>query len=715
MKRFVIGIIATAALGAGAQSWQDSSLADDERINAVLKEMTVEEKISLLGFSGVPRLGIKAPGGSEAIHGLVIGGPAWGDRSAELQQETTCFPQGYGLGETWDTALLRQIGRQMGIEARAVNQRSGYRSQAGLVLWAPNADIARDPRWGRTEESYGEDPFLTGELAAAMVRGLQGPDPKHWLAASLMKHFLANSNETERTTSSSDFPERQWREYYSAGFKRGFDAGGSSLMAAYNKVNGVPCAVHPMLRDVLAGEWGIDGIYATDGGAFRMLVTDHHYFDSLPEAAAACVKNGINLFLDQYAEAVRGALGNGSLFEGDIDMTLQGKLRVMLRLGLLDSPVDTDNPYACIGVTESFEPWSTAEARALARKAADKSIVLLKNDGGLLPLDGRAIRRIAVIGNRADTVLGDWYSGKRPYSITPLRAIQSCADSLGIEVRHVVDDRSGHAAEAARWADIAIVCVGNNPTMATDYETVPPWGAGANMGEGREALDRRSLQLDSEDLIRVVRKCNPNTVVALISSFPYAINWTAENVPAIIHCAQSGQELGSALAAAIFGALNPAGRLTQTWPKSIGDLPDLLDYDITHGRTYMYSQAEPLFPFGYGLSYSDFQYSALSIEREGERLLVKFDITNSSERDGEEVAQAYVSIPGDDAIRRLKGFSRIPVAAGETRTVSLEIPVSDLRLWNESAHCWQLPKGDFLVSVGPSSSSLPLNVKMTIE
>ncbi len=714
-KHLTYLIVALAALSANAQRWQSRQLNDQERIQAVLQEMTMEEKISLLGFGGIPRLGIKAPGGSEAIHGLVVGGPAWGDRSADVKQVTTSFPQGYGLGETWDTALVQQIGHQMGIEARAINQRSGYRSQAGLVLWAPNADIARDPRWGRTEEAFGEDPFLVGELSAAMVRGLQGPRHDYWLTASLMKHFLANSNETERTSTSSDFPEKQWREYYSAGFKSGFDAGASSFMAAYNKYNGVPCTVHPMLQDILAQEWGVDGIYSTDGGAFRLLLSDHHYFDSLPEAAAACIKSGINQFLDQFAPAARQALQDGLLTEEQIDKALEGKLRVMLRLGLLDNPLDTANPYANIGVTENFEPWSTQQAHDLARKAAQKSIVLLKNEKSLLPLDAKRIKRIAVIGNRADSVLPDWYSGMPPYAISPLKGIRHYADSLGFEVRYVTDDRSGHAAEAARWADAVIVCVGNNPTMATDYETVPPWGAGSNLGEGREALDRRSLQLDSEDLIRVARKHNPNTIVALISSFPYSINWTAENVDAILHCAQSGQELGSALAAAIFGEVNPAGRLTQTWPRAIDDLPDILDYDITHGRTYMYAQPTPLFPFGYGLSYSQFQYSNLYVEEDEDCLVARVDVTNKSNRDGEEVVQAYVTIPDDDAYQRLKGFNRVSIPAKSTSTVEIKMPFSSLMLWDENAHSWNLNPGTYTVAVGPSSASLPLKMDVPLR
>lgn len=697
-----------------AQKWQDRTLEDSVRIASVLDEMTIEEKIALLGHSGIPRLGIKAPGGAEAIHGLVLGGPAWSGRQPQMMQTTTSFPQGYGLGETWDTALVREIGQQMGIEARAVNQRSGYGSPSGLVLWAPNADIARDPRWGRTEETYGEDPFLVGELASAMVRGLQGPDSLHWLTASLMKHFLANSNETERTSSSSNFPERQWREYYSAGFKRGFDNGASSFMAAYNKYNGIPCTVHPMLQEILAKEWGVDGIYATDGGAFRLLVSDHHYYDDLPHAAEACIKNGINLFLDQHSDGVRKALKQGLLTETDINKALEGKLRVMLRLGLLDNPMNTDNPYGDIGVTRDFEPWNTSEARALARKATDKSMVLLKNRNKLLPLDGSKIRRIAVIGNRADTVLGDWYSGLRPYEVSPLQGIKHYADSLDIELRYVVDDRSGHVSEAAGWADVAIVIVGNNPTMATDYETVPPWGAGSNMGEGREALDRRSLQLDSEDLIRVVRKHNPRSVVVLISSFPYSINWTAEKVDAILHCAQSSQELGSTVAATIFGDVNPAGRLTQTWPSAIDDLPPLMDYDITNGRTYMYAKTKPLFPFGHGLSYTDFKYSNLKTSKDNEKIVVEVDITNLGFRDGEEVAQVYVNIPGDDASKRLKAFSRQNIKARTTKTFKMEIPFTDLQLWDEDTHSWKLHNGRYKISVGSSSASLPVSAQITL-
>ncbi len=718
MKKLILlsGICAFGLTALAAQPrWQDRSLSDRERISALIDAMTVDEKVQMMHGAGVERLGVRSPGSAEAIHGVVLGGPARAANPAYTKQPTTGFPQGYGLGETWDRELLYKIGEQMGVETRAIFQNPNSRVRTGLVLWAPNADIGRDPRWGRTEECYGEDPYLVGALAASMVKGLHGSDSTYWRAESLMKHFLANSNETERTQSSSNFSDDLWREYYSYGFRKGFEAGSSSYMAAYNRYNGVPCTVHPMLKEIVAEEWGVDGIVSTDGGAFSQLITTHHYFDSLPQAAAACVLNGVNHFLDRAAPAIKAALAAGSITEADIDRALYGKIMVMLRLGLLDNPLDSPNPYKNIGITEQLEPWNTDQARALARRAADESVVLLKNKRNLLPLSSEKIRKIAVVGNRADTVFVDWYGGLAPYMVSPLQAIRNYAESRGIEVRYVADDRSGFAAEAARWADVVIAVVGNHPVMSTDYEVAPPWGKGSNQSEGREALDRRSLQLDTEDLIRVVRKYNPNTVVTLISSFPYSINWTNDNVDAIVHCAQSGQELGNALVDVIFGEYNPAGRLTQTWPADIADLPDLMDYDITNGRTYMYSTATPLYPFGHGLSYSKFRYSGLKVRHSADKLEVTFDVTNTSSRSGDEVAQVYVTIPGDKASKRLKGFARKNIPAGSTEHFSIDIPVRDLYRWNSGSSSWQLAPGKYNIKVGPSSATLPLSASVSLK
>lgn len=697
-------------LGAGAQRWQDRSLSDDERVQALIQELTLDEKINLLGSDAIPRLGIADSRSNEAIHGVSLGGPAGNFR---MPQPTSSFPQGYGMGQTWDRELMYLFGEQIATEARALFQ-NPRGAGAGLVLWAPNADLGRDPRWGRTEECFGEDPVLVGALAASMIQGMQGPDPRYWRAASLMKHFLANSNEDKRESTSSDFNDGLWREYYSYGFWKGFTEGGAeSYMAAYNKYNGIPCTVHPMLKDVLAEEWNVKGIATTDGGAFKLLITGHDYYPDYATAAEACIKNGINRFLDRYDDAVREALQRGLITEADLDKVIAGRLYVKLKLGQLDNVYDTENPYLGIGIETPADPWNQPEAKALVRRATDESMVLLKNNG-LLPLDTARVKKIVVFGNRADTVLQDWYGGQMPYLVSPLQAMRQIADRNGIELKYFRYNQGDEAVKAAHEADVVIACVGNHPVTATDYEERPPWGKGANLGEGREAVDRQSLQLDTEDLIRLMHKANPNTVVMLISSFPYAINWTQENVPAIVHCAQSSQELGNSVAAVLFGNYNPGGRLTQTWPRSITDLPDMMDYDLTNGHTYMYYKADPLYPFGHGLSYTTFAYGKPKLSVSDDVLQVEFELSNTGDREGDEVAQVYVKIPGDKANKRLKGFARQRLQAGERRKVTIDIPLSDLRLWDETSNSWQLPHGKYAIQLGSSSADIRQKSAITL-
>ena len=363
--------------------------------------MTLDEKIECLDTNpSVPRLGIKGSGHVEGIHGLTQGGPGkWG---RPLTVPSTTFPQGIGLGETWDTDILRQAGEVEGYEARYVFQSPKYK-QGGIVIRSPNADLGRDPRWGRNEECYGEDAFFNGTMVVAFTKGLQGNHPKYWQSAALMKHFLANSNEDDRDKSSSDFDERLFHEYYALPFYMGVVEGGSrAYMAAYNAVNKVPMTINPVMQKVTREQWGQDGIICTDAGAMRLLVTAHKYYPDFETAAAETIKAGIGQFLDDYREAVRGALKKGILTEQDIDRALRGNFRVMIRLGLLDPPSLV--PYASIG-QESIDPWLTDKHKALALLATQKSIVLLKNSTNLLPLDKKSLKSIAVIGPRANEVL----------------------------------------------------------------------------------------------------------------------------------------------------------------------------------------------------------------------------------------------------------------------------------------------------------------------
>ena len=385
----------------------------------------------------------------------------------------------------------------------------------------------------------------------------------------------------------------------------------------------------------------------------------------------------------------------------------------MLKLGLMDAECPYDKQS--FGSDEDL-PWERQEFKDKARLVTQKSIVLLKNEGKLLPLDRGKVKKIAVFGNRAEAVLKDWYGALPAYRVSPLEGIKAKVEGTDVEMRFQRWDSDGTAQELAKWADVCIVCVGNHPATSPDWEgqTVQsPWAYGTVAGDGREALDRRSLQLETEDLIKVVWQANPNTVVTLISSFPFAINWTAKNVPAIVHLTQCSQELGNALADVLFGDYNPAGRLTQTWVSDILDLPNMLDYDIRHGRTYMYFKGKPIFPFGFGLSYTSFRYSGLRASRDGDDFVFRFKLKNTGSRDGEEVVQLYASFRGDDAARRLRGFERIAVAAGETKEVEIRVPADDLKLWDSNAHAFAFRGKRAKIQIGASSADIRL--KKTVK
>jgi len=693
--------------------FQNPNLDTEKRIDNLLSLMTLDEKVQALSTNpSVKRLGLIGTGHVEGLHGLALGGPGeWGGKNKK-PLTTTTFPQAYGLGETWDVELLQKVANVEGYESRFALQKY---NRGGLVVRAPNADIARDPRWGRTEESYGEDAFFNGTMTVAFVKGLQGNNSKYWQTASLMKHFLANSNEDGRTYTSSDFDERLWREYYALPFQMGVVEGGSrAYMAAYNKVNGIPAMVHPMLKNITQKEWGQNGIICTDGGAFKLLLSDHKYYADKYLGAAAAVKAGINQFLDEFVDGVYGALSNGYLKEKDLDEVLRGNYRAMIKLGMLDT--SEENPYSKIGKDkDTIDPWKTEAHRKIALEATQKSIVLLKNENGFLPLQKEKIKTVAIIGPRADEVLLDWYSGTPPYVITPLEGIKK---KLGnnVEVLVAKNNIDGKAAAIAKKADYVIMIIGNHPVCNAGWANCPV------PSEGKEAVDRQSLTLEQEDLIKVVYQANPKTVVALISSFPYAINWTQENVPAIVHMTQNSQETGTALADVLFGDYNPAGRLTQTWLKDITDLPELLDYNIRNGRTYMYSKKKPLYAFGHGLSYTTFKYNSVetsseTISKNGE-LKVTVSVTNTGNKDGDEVIQLYVKQLESKVERpekELKAFKRVFFKAGETKNVDLVVKAKDLEYWNTAKQTFELEKNTIEIQIGSASDNILLKKNIAVR
>jgi beta-glucosidase len=721
LSGWFLGLVLITGLArmAAAQAdypFRDPKLGDDQRIADLLGRLTLEEKLTLLGdHPKIPRLGIAFSGQVEGLHGLALGGPGGWGGGGKQPLPTTTFPQEKGLGATWDTDLLKKIATLEGYEAR-YDYQNPILSRGGVVVRAPNADLSRDPRWGRTEESYGEDPYLVGTLTIAFAQGLQGPDPKHWQAASLMKHFLANENEDTRSSSSSDFDERLFREYYSVPFRMGFEQGGSrAVMAAYNSWNGTPMLINPVLKDVMIKEWGNDGLICSDGGALGLLITAHKSFPDKEQGVAAAVKAGVNNFLDKYIDDLRKALKDGLLTEAEMDASLHNELRVFLRLGEFDAP--GADPYGEIGVKAdgTLPPWERDQSKALARLATDKSVVLLKNEGNALPLDRAKLKTIAVIGPFADQVLLDWYSGTPPYMVTALDGIREAAGSR-VKVLYADGSDSAQAAALAAKTDVAIVVVGNHPECNAGWAQCP------TPSNGKESVDRKTIVLEQEDLVKQVFAANPHTIEVLRSSFPYAIVWSQQNLPAIVHITHNSQEEGHGLADVLFGDYSPAGRLTQTWPTSDAQLLPIMDYNLLHGRTYLYSKDKPLYAFGYGLSYTSFAYAGLSVSApkvaaEG-TVQVTVKVKNTGKRAGDEVVQMYVQHLGSKVERpqlELKGFKRVRIAAGAERDVTLELKPRDLAYWDAAAHLWRVEQEKVRVLAGGSSDSLPVQAVLDVD
>src|ERR1039458_1582425 len=452
---FFLFVLAFVVFKAGAQTdypFRDPKLSDDARIADLLGHLTLQEK---------------------------------------------------GLGETWDPTLMNKIGALEGEEARYYYQNPVY-DFGGIVVRAPNTDLSRDPRWGRTEESMGEDPYFVGAMTVAFIHGLQGPDPRHWQAASLMKHFLANENENGRAYTSSEFDERLFREYYSVPFRMGFEQGGSrAAMAAYNSWNGTPMMINPVLKNVVIKEWGNDGIVCTDGGALGLLITAHKSFPDKEHGSAAAVKAGINRFLDDFQPELAKALKEGLVTEADMDASLTNMLRVHLRIGELDPPgID---PYANIGRESNgnLAPWDRAASRELVREATDESIVLLKNENHTLPLDRTKLKTIAVIGAWTNEVLLDWYSGTPPYSVSITQGIKEAAP--GVKILFGDGSNLAEAQFLARKADVAIVVVGNHPTCDAGWDQCPV------PSNGKEDVDRKTIVLEQEELAKQIFAANPRT------------------------------------------------------------------------------------------------------------------------------------------------------------------------------------------------------------
>ncbi|MDP9792045.1 beta-glucosidase [Catenuloplanes nepalensis] len=796
--------------------FRDPEQALSSRVEDLLGRLTLTEKVALLHQhqAPVPRLGVERfRTGQEALHGVAWLGPA------------TVFPQAVGLASSWDPDLVRRVGEAVGDEVRGHHHKDPER--AGLNVWAPVVNPLRDPRWGRNEEGYAEDPWLTGVIATAYAQGLRGDHPFYLRTAPTLKHFLGYNNETDRALTSSNLPPRVLHDYELPAFRAPLAAGAAvAAMASYNLVNGVPAHLSPLidaeLRDVLV---------VGDAAAVSNLARDQRVLPDHAEGFAAALRAGVDCMTEDGEDSaptlrhLTEALDRGLIDESHVDAAVRRILSVRFRLGEFDPP--ERNPYAAITV----DVINCAAHQALAREAARASVVLLRNEcGPILPLT--AGTRVAVIGPLGDAVHEDWYSGSLPYQVTPYRAIaergpatfteavdrialqtpggyvsapdggplrgdadtpshfdvhdygygvialraagnerfaaafepggplvsdqpgpngwevhetfttadagdgrlhlrhrqtgrwialgedgllrasaETTADAVPLTVDLIIDG-TGVAVAAAADADVAVVVLGNHP-----------------MVNGRETEDRPGLALPAAAaaMLHAVHAANPRTVLALTSSYPYAIGETG--VPAVLWSAHGGQEHGTALADVLFGAdtggrpVDPAGRLTQTWYRSEADLPDLLDYDIVAtDATYLYYRGTPQFPFGHGLSYARFTYrdlrlSATSIGADG-TAEVFAEVTNAGDRAGVEVVQLYTHQQRSrvkQPLRVLRGFARIRLEPGESARVTLPLRAADLAFWDVTRGRPVVETARHTVAIGRSSADPVLTTTLTVR
>jgi beta-glucosidase len=704
--------------------FQDPCAPIEERITDLLAQMTPDEKLGLMSEYQFPvdRLGVPPfTTFTEGLHGV---GWASDGGSNVLYLIGTQFPQTFGLAQSWDVDAMKTVAQTTAYEARVYNALRGVNANGrgvGVVLRAPLVDLGRDPRWGRTEESSGEDPYLVSKLAEATIAGLHGDDPKYLMAASTLKHWLANNNETMRNVSSSDFDERNLREYYAAPFEHVIRvAKAQGIMTAYNKVNSEPSSVSALLKSTVIGEWGFDGVISTDAYVPQTVVQDQKAFPDYPTAIGAMVKAGTALILQDQAgfrTNISNAYAMGHMTIEDVDAALRGNLRVRFRVGDFD-PADRVPGKRIMG-TET--PWAQQAAWQTALEVTRKTVVLLKNANDKLPLAKDGLTTVAVVGPRANNIVRDWYGGTPPYKVTIADGVRAKLAANNVMVTTAQDTDATAQVMAATAADLVVLALGNHPYCADNA----PWNFCDSPNEGREAIDRKLIAVEPAQitLAQQVIAANPNTVVVMVSSYPQALGWIADNAPAIVHISNSGQEIGTAVADVLFGDYNPAGRTTMTWYASESDLPaDVFQYDIRAGKglTYQYFTGTPLYPFGFGLSYTTFAYSNLQVAATElapcDETTVSVEVQNSGTRGGDEVVQLYVSYPDTALVRpskQLRGFTRIHLEPGERQTVTFPLRGEALAYWDDVNHKFALEAGTVSIQVGASSADIRATGSLT--
>ncbi len=681
--------------------FKNTTLPIDSRVNDLLSKLTLAEKVSLLGYrsQAIPRLNIPAYNWwNEGLHGVARAG------------EATVFPQAIALAATFNPGLIQSVSDVISTEARAKYNLSTAKDlhlqYMGLTYWTPNINIFRDPRWGRGQETYGEDPYLTSQIGTSFVKGLQGNDPLHLKTASAAKHFVAHSGpEATRDYFNAIVDEKDLRETYMYSFHKLVDAGVESIMTAYNRVNGIPNSVNKhLIQDVLRKEWGFKGHVVTDCGALDDVFLTHKTIPNATQTAAAAIKAGIDLDCSSVLQGdVLKAVQQKLLTEKEVDTALGRILKTQFKLGFFDEP--TKSPY----YTYRADSVHTTQHIALALKAAQQSMVLLKNDNNLLPLKEANYPAIMVLGPNAaslDAMLGS-YHGVSSKVVNFVEGITGAVDpatrveyDLGCDYR---DTTHFGGIWGAGNADITVAVLGLSPVLE---------------GEAGDAFlsdnggDKKNLSLPASEIafMKALRKGVKKPIIAVITAgSDVDVSAIANYADAIIFAWYPGEQGGNALADIIFGKVNPSGRLPLTFYNSINDLPAYDNYSMNN-RTYRYFKGNVQYPFGFGLSYTTFNYQINTAPKTQysakDTITIIADIKNTGNMDGDEIVQAYIKYPAVERmpIKELKAFKRVSITKGNTEAISLKIPVSELQKWDIKTNKWKLYSGKYQLILGNSSA-----------
>jgi beta-glucosidase len=712
----VICLLAAFSFSVKAQDkliYKDASQPLDVRAHDLVSRLTLQEKVSLLGYQSVavPRLGIPAYNWwNEALHGVARAGDA------------TIFPQAIGMAATFNPDLLKQVATVISTEARAKYNlaiaQDRHIQYMGLTFWTPNINIFRDPRWGRGQETYGEDPFLTARMGTAFVKGMQGDDPTYLKVSATAKHFAVHSGpEATRDYFNAIVDEKDLRETYLYAFHAlVVDGKVNSVMAAYNSINGVPNSINKvLLTDILRKEWSFTGHVVTDCGALDDVFQTHKTLPTAPEAAAAAIKAGVNLDCSTILQDdIIKAIDEKLLTEKEVDLRLFELLRTEFKLGFYDDPNSV--PYHSYGA----DSVHNVSHIALARKVADESMVLLKNDNNILPLNKSKYPSMMIVGPNAasfDPLIAN-YSGVSDRVVNFVEGITGAVGpgarieyDLGCDFKDTVHFGGIWAASNA---DVTIAVMGLSAVLE---------GEAGDAFLSNNGGDKKDLSMPASEIayLKQLRRDVKKPIILVITAgSDIDVDAVSPYADAIIMAWYPGEQGGNALADILFGKVSPSGHLPLTFYKSLSNVPDYSDYDMK-GHTYRYYDGPVQYPFGFGLSYTSFAYTLQSGLKSGykptDTLTASVNIKNTGAMDGDEVLQAYIEYPAIDRMpfKELKFFKRVSITKGNEQAVTVNIPVKELQKWDLATHKWKIYPGNYKLVIGSNSQDNKLSMDFAVK